>query len=76
MNPNENELRRQFEDNARIMLAEQAKRERANYLEELQKIQESAPVKISLSQTIDWLISVGQAQIKSELRKTINVNEL
>ena len=44
--------------------------------EELQKIQESAPVKISLSQTIDWLISVGQAQIKSELRKTINVNEL
>ena len=39
MNPNENELRRQFEDNARIMLAEQAKRERANYLEELQKIQ-------------------------------------
>ena len=44
--------------------------------EELQKIQESAPVKISLSQTIDWLISVGQAQIKSELRKTINVTEL
>ena len=44
--------------------------------EELQKIQESAPVKISLSQTLDWLISVGQAQIKSELRKTINVNEL
>ena len=44
--------------------------------EELQKIQESAPVKISLSQTIDWLISVGQAQIKSELRKTIDVNEL
>ena len=44
--------------------------------EELQKIQGAAPIKISLSQTIDWLISVGQAQIKSELRKTINVNEL
>ena len=39
--------------------------------EELQKIQESAPVKISLSQTIDWLISVGQKQIKSELRKLL-----
>ncbi len=36
--------------------------------EELQKIQESAPVKISLSQTIDWLISLGQKQIESELQ--------
>ena len=44
--------------------------------EELQKIQESAPVKISLSQTIDWLIKVGQQQIKSETKNIINVNEL
>tara|TARA_Y100001938_G_scaffold120668_1_gene167662 strand:- start:1002 stop:1187 length:186 start_codon:yes stop_codon:yes gene_type:complete len=31
--------------------------------EELQKIQGAAPIKISLSQTIDWLIKVGQKQI-------------
>jgi|TARA_R100000700_G_scaffold27059_2_gene33885 hypothetical protein len=44
--------------------------------EELQKIQGSAPIKISLSQTIDWLIKVGQQQIKSETKNIINVNEL
>jgi len=44
--------------------------------EELQKIQGAAPIKISLSQTIDWLIKVGQQQIKSETKNIINVNEL
>ena len=37
--------------------------------EELQKIQAAIPIRASLSQTIDWLISVGQRQIKSELEK-------
>ena len=35
--------------------------------EELQNIQKAIPIRASLSQTIDWLISVGQKQIKSEL---------
>ena len=34
---------------------------------ELQSIQKAIPIRASLSQTIDWLISVGQKQIKSEL---------
>ncbi len=37
---------------------------------ELQEIQKILPIRASLSQTIDWLISVGQRQInltKSEL---------
>ena len=36
--------------------------------EELQKIQAVIPIRASLSQTIDWLISVGQKQIESELQ--------
>ena len=36
--------------------------------EELQSIQKAIPIRASLSQTIDWLISVGQKQIKSELQ--------
>tara|TARA_R100001129_G_C5093024_1_gene181874 strand:- start:241 stop:432 length:192 start_codon:yes stop_codon:yes gene_type:complete len=35
---------------------------------ELQSIQKAIPIRASLSQTIDWLISVGQKQIKSELQ--------
>ena len=35
--------------------------------EELQSIQKAIPIRASLSQTIDWLISVGQKQIKSDL---------
>jgi len=35
---------------------------------ELQSIQRAIPIRASLSQTIDWLISVGQKQIKSELQ--------
>ena len=35
--------------------------------EELQKIQAVIPIRASLSQTIDWLISLGQKQIESEL---------
>ena len=31
---------------------------------ELQSIQRAIPIRASLSQTIDWLISVGQKQIK------------
>ena len=36
--------------------------------EELQKIQAVIPIRTSLSQTIDWLISLGQKQIESELQ--------
>ena len=43
--------------------------------EELQSIQKAIPIRASLSQTIDWLISVGRKQIKSEIKNT-NVNEL
>ena len=35
----ENDMRRQFEDSAQIMLQEQAKRERAAYIDELQRVQ-------------------------------------
>ncbi len=37
-------------------------------VEELQSIQKAIPIRASLSQTIDWLISIGQKQIKSELQ--------
>jgi len=36
--------------------------------EELQSIQKAITIRASLSQTIDWLISIGQKQIKSELQ--------
>ena len=36
--------------------------------EELQKIQAVIPIRASLSQTIDWLISLGQKEIESELQ--------
>ena len=48
---------------------------RQKSFEELQSIQKAIPIRASLSQTIDWLISVGQKQIKSENKNT-NVNEL
>jgi hypothetical protein len=35
--------------------------------EELQDIQKQLPIKVSLSKTVEWLISVGQRQIKGEL---------
>ena len=41
---------------------------RQKSFEELQSIQKAIPIRASLSQTIDWLISVGQKQIKSELQ--------
>ena len=44
-------------------------------LEELQEIQKKIPIRVSIPQTIEWLIKVGQQQIKSET-KTINGNEL
>ena len=43
--------------------------------EELQEIQRTIPIRVSIPQTIEWLIKVGQQQIKSE-SKTINGNEL
>ena len=43
--------------------------------EELQEIQRTIPIRISIPQTIEWLIKVGQKQIKSEIKNT-NVNEL
>ena len=44
--------------------------------EELQEIQNSIPIRVSIPQTIEWLIKVGQQQIKSETKNIINVNEL
>jgi|TARA_E500000305_G_C3842582_1_gene152433 hypothetical protein len=35
--------------------------------EELKKIQKLIPIRASIPQTIEWLISVGHKQIKSEL---------
>ena len=35
--------------------------------DQIKKIQKLIPIRASLSQTIDWLINVGQKQIKSEL---------
>ena len=43
--------------------------------EELQEIQRTITIRVSIPQTIEWLIKVGQQQIKSET-KTINGNEL
>ena len=43
--------------------------------EELQKIQAVIPIRASLSQTIDWLISLGQKQIRqSEINNGQNDN--
>ena len=36
--------------------------------EELQEIQNSIPIRVSIPQTIEWLINVGQQQINSELQ--------
>ena len=36
--------------------------------EELQEIQRTIPIRISIPQTIEWLINVGQQQINSELQ--------
>ena len=38
-----------------------------NSFEELQKIQKQIPIRASIPQVIEWLIRVGQKQIKSEL---------
>ena len=38
----ENDMKRQFEDSAQIMLQEQAKRERAAYIDELQRVQKES----------------------------------
>ena len=35
--------------------------------EDLKEIQKSIPIRTSIPQTIEWLIKVGQQQIKSEL---------
>ena len=42
---------------------------------DLKEIQKLIPVRLSVPQTIEWLIKVGQKQIKSEIKNT-NVNEL
>ena len=36
--------------------------------EELQEIQKKIPIRVSIPQTIEWLIDVGQKQINSELQ--------
>ena len=35
---------------------------------ELQQIQKQIPIRVSIPQTIEWLINVGQQQINSELQ--------
>ena len=40
--------------------------------EELQEIQKQIPIRVSIPQTIEWLIKVGQQQIKSELENESN----
>ena len=35
---------------------------------ELQEIQKKIPIRVSIPQTIEWLINVGQQQINSELQ--------
>ena len=40
--------------------------------EELQEIQNSIPIRVSIPQTIEWLIKVGQQQINQS--GTINEN--
>ena len=37
--------------------------------EELQEIQRKIPIRVSIPQTIEWLIKVGQKQITSELHE-------
>jgi len=44
--------------------------------EQLQKIQKQIPIRVSIPQTIEWLIKVGQKQIKQSEIKNTNVNEL
>ena len=39
---------------------------------ELQELQKQIPIRISIPQTIEWLIKVGQQQIKSELENESN----
>ena len=41
-------------------------------LEELQEIQKKIPIRVSIPQTIEWLIKVGQQQINQS--GTINEN--
>ena len=36
--------------------------------EELKEIQKKIPIRVSIPQTIEWLINVGQQQINSELQ--------
>ena len=36
--------------------------------EELQEIQKKIPIRVSIPQTIEWLIKVGKQQINSELQ--------
>ena len=36
--------------------------------EELQEIQRTIPIRISIPQTIEWLIKVGLKQVNSELQ--------
>ena len=41
---------------------------KTNAFEELQEIQKKIPIRVSIPQTIEWLINVGQQQINSELQ--------
>ena len=43
--------------------------------EQLQELQRAIPIRVSIPQTIEYLIKLGQKQIKSELLKS-NVNEI
>ena len=42
----------------------------------LQELQRAIPIRVSITQTIEYLIKLGQKQIKSELLKQTNGTEL
>jgi hypothetical protein len=41
---------------------------RTEIFNELQTLQKQLPIRVSIPQTIEWLIDVGQKQINSELQ--------
>ena len=41
---------------------------KSNAFEELHEIQRAIPIRVSIPQTIEWLIKVGQKQVNSELQ--------
>jgi len=44
--------------------------------EQLQKIQEQIPIRVSIPQTIEWLIKVGQNQINQSALQNENTRRI